>query len=208
MTIHPSTLKSECAPGSLWQDFDVLPKNIPLPLFQVVAPSIDHQVNPRDLRGKHQSQKCAKWNADKHSYNSPTIVMIASSSPFFDMLLVVLGGLLAGVIGILASEHGRRRHARDQFLSDIGRIMTIQKDTKFHALSAEVLRDSLWQVRPYINAKRFSECLGILREYESINYYEMAEHKEAAFVWSRSNNGKTIDDRLSEYIDRFAKGIK
>jgi|688.fasta_scaffold110867_2 hypothetical protein len=134
--------------------------------------------------------------------------MLASTSPFLDTILVVLGGFLAGVVGIVANSYGRKRQAVEQFLSDIGRIMTIHKDTNFHTLSTEVLRESLWRVRPYLNAKKFTGCMNILADYQKINYYELAEQKEAALVWSLANDGKSIDDRITEYLDRFAKEIE
>ena len=134
--------------------------------------------------------------------------MLACVSPFLTTILVVLGGFLAGVVGIVANNYGRKRHAMEQFLSDIGKIMLIPKDTKCHDLTIGILRDSLWRVRPYLSADKFAGCLNVLADYEKVNYYELAEYKEAATIWTRSNNGKTINDRLTEYLDRFSQEIQ
>jgi hypothetical protein len=50
--------------------------------------------------------------------------------------------------------------------------------------------------------------MNILKEYQSINYYELASHKEASAAWSLENNMKTVEDRVVEYADRFKNAIK
>ena len=134
--------------------------------------------------------------------------MLASSTAFTDFAFVVLGGALAGVIGILTSGYTQRKNGRSQMISEVGMIMTLPKDGKLHAKGLGMIQTAIWKARPFLSKKGFAECLEILEELRKVDRDELTESKEVSFTWSRMNAGQTVDDRLRGFVERFSEAVK
>ena len=129
----------------------------------------------------------------------------AGLSEFFAL---VVGACISGLIGFFFSRRARHCDAKDVLTAKIYGIMTLPKDTHFHAKSIEIIRNALWEARPHLNHAAFDSCMSILNEYCQINYYELAEQKQASIAWTLANEMKSVDQRVTEYADRLATEIK
>lgn len=134
--------------------------------------------------------------------------IIACISGFLNVILVVLGGILAGLVGIWTSDYTRKRQAISQMIAEVNMLMTLPKDMQLHSAGERLLQIAIWRGRPFLSDEAFRGCLGILADYQKIDPYELAQQKEASFIWSRSNGGRTIEDRLAEIVDRLAEAIR
>lgn len=134
-------------------------------------------------------------------------------SEFFERtFFTILGGAVAGCIGVLISGHNRRRGAKDLFLvtvSDLrGKIVHGFDPLEFHKTSLERLREAVFRVRPFLRVKWKFALDATWREYGQIPANTL--NKEESSQWVGDLHKLAGDDRfetpsviLARFFERF-----
>lgn len=124
----------------------------------------------------------------------------------------ILGGFIAGAIGVLISDRNRRRDACQQFLSIMsdlyGESLEARDHGEFHGRTLDRVRKAVFQVRPFLSKKRVVTLEWLWDKYRKVNWNSLSP--EAGWLQEFRRRFPDEEDQpndpsktISLYIQKF-----
>jgi hypothetical protein len=133
------------------------------------------------------------------------------------VLPTILGGFIAGIVGVSIARWQRNRDARNEFLIEIsvvrGSIPKEQSYWNFYVNSLDVIRKAVFRALPFLNKSKTSEIISVWRSYQEITQDNLDDHNEIdAYRMAVAGDNKPVPEKpsdvLKSYYTRMSEIVK
>jgi hypothetical protein len=142
----------------------------------------------------------------------------AESKPMLDTILpALLGGFIAGLVGVWLANWQRKRDARNQFLVTMSLVKaTMSKDmfVDFYRRSLPEIKEAVYRVLPFLRKSRADRLLSVWRSYAAIDdEEELPDRNEAdPYRMALEIEKKPVPEKpsvlLTTYFDKLYKIVE
>ena len=124
----------------------------------------------------------------------------------------ILGGAIAAIIGMVLSDHKRKKDARSDFEVTMSELYGDSLDAKdlsdFHGHTIDRVRRAIFRIRPFVRARNIRTFDLLWAKYQTINHEALNPDNEADLIqelYAISGEAAPIKPSraISLYIKKF-----
>lgn len=120
------------------------------------------------------------------------------------VLPTLLGGFIAGIVGVVLSQWQRKRDARNEFLIFISvKKGAIPKEGiyKFHETTRPEIRDAISRVIPFLSLEKSRKLETTWSNYSEIEEYDLDDKNEDDLMRAAlALDGETVPEKPSDIL--------